>query len=81
MKNIVVLTGAGISAESGIQTFRDADGLWEGYDVMEVASPQGWYKIWTWFLIFTIKEESNCLRLNLIKSHLLLAQLQVKNSY
>ncbi|WP_165748978.1 SIR2 family NAD-dependent protein deacylase [Cellulophaga sp. Z1A5H] len=41
MKKIVVLTGAGISAESGIQTFRDADGLWEGYDVMEVASPQG----------------------------------------
>ncbi|UZO80759.1 NAD-dependent deacylase [Aquimarina sp. ERC-38] len=44
MKNIVVLTGAGISAESGIKTFRDADGLWEGYDVMEVASPQGWQK-------------------------------------
>ncbi|MBM1107567.1 NAD-dependent deacylase [Aurantibacter crassamenti] len=40
-KNIVVLTGAGISAESGINTFRDADGLWEGHDVMEVASPQG----------------------------------------
>lgn len=39
---IVVLTGAGISAESGIKTFRDADGLWEGYDVMEVASPEGW---------------------------------------
>ena len=43
-KNIVVLTGAGISAESGIQTFRDADGLWEGHDVMSVASPQGWAK-------------------------------------
>lgn len=40
---IVVLSGAGISAESGIKTFRDADGLWEGHDVMEVASPQGWY--------------------------------------
>lgn len=40
-QNIVVLTGAGISAESGIKTFRDADGLWEGHDVMEVASPQG----------------------------------------
>ena len=39
---VVVLTGAGISAESGIKTFRDADGLWEGHDVMEVASPQGW---------------------------------------
>ncbi len=41
-KKLVVLTGAGISAESGISTFRDAGGLWEGYDVMEVASPQGW---------------------------------------
>lgn len=41
---IAVLTGAGISAESGIKTFRDADGLWEGYDVMEVASPIGWEK-------------------------------------
>jgi len=41
MKHIVVLTGAGISAESGIKTFRDADGLWEGHDVIEVASPQG----------------------------------------
>ena len=40
---IVVLTGAGISAESGISTFRDANGLWEGHDVMEVASPQGWH--------------------------------------
>ncbi|PTX62904.1 NAD-dependent deacetylase [Kordia periserrulae] len=38
---IVVLTGAGISAESGIKTFRDADGLWEGHDIMEVASPVG----------------------------------------
>ena len=39
---LVVLTGAGISAESGISTFRDSGGLWEGYDVMEVASPEGW---------------------------------------
>ncbi len=44
MKHLVVLTGAGISAESGIKTFRDADGLWEGHDVMEVASPIGWAK-------------------------------------
>ncbi len=41
MKHIVILSGAGISAESGIATFRDANGLWEGHDVMEVASPQG----------------------------------------
>ncbi len=44
MKKIAILTGAGISAESGIKTFRDADGLWEGHDVMEVATPQGWKK-------------------------------------
>jgi NAD-dependent deacetylase len=43
-KHIVVLTGAGISAESGLQTFRDSDGLWMGYDVYEVASPRGWDK-------------------------------------
>lgn len=43
-KKLVVLTGAGISAESGISTFRDSGGLWEGHDVMEVASPQGWQR-------------------------------------
>lgn len=43
-KQLVVLSGAGMSAESGIKTFRDADGLWEGHDVMEVASPEGWHK-------------------------------------
>ena len=43
MKNLVVLTGAGISAESGIETFRGADGLWEGHDIMEVASPEGFH--------------------------------------
>ncbi len=42
MEKIVVLTGAGMSAESGIRTFRDADGLWEEHDVMEVASIDGW---------------------------------------
>jgi NAD-dependent deacetylase len=43
-KKLVVLTGAGISAESGIKTFRDADGLWEGHNVMDVATPGGWHK-------------------------------------
>ncbi len=42
MRKIVVLTGAGVSAESGIKTFRESDGLWENHDVMEVCSPQGW---------------------------------------
>lgn len=41
-KKLVVLTGAGVSAESGIRTFRDSNGLWENHDIMEVASPEGW---------------------------------------
>lgn len=41
---IAVLTGSGISSESGIKTFRESGGLWEDYDVMEVASIEGWYK-------------------------------------
>lgn len=44
MKKVVVLTGAGISAESGLKTFRDSDGLWEGYDINEVATPQAWQR-------------------------------------
>lgn len=44
MKKIVVLTGAGMSADSGLKTFRDSDGLWEGHDVREVATPQAWQR-------------------------------------
>jgi NAD-dependent deacetylase len=43
-KKLVVLSGAGVSAESGLKTFRDSDGLWEGYDVTEVATPRAWRK-------------------------------------
>lgn len=43
-KNLIVLTGAGISAESGLKTFRDSDGLWEGYDIEDVATPRAWKK-------------------------------------
>ena len=42
MKRLVVLTGAGMSSESGIKTFRDSGGLWEEYDVSEVATPEAW---------------------------------------
>jgi NAD-dependent deacetylase len=42
MKRVVVLTGAGISAESGLKTFRDSDGLWEGYNIEDVATPEAW---------------------------------------
>ena len=44
MKKLVVFTGAGISQESGIKTFRDSGGLWEDYDIMEVATPEAWSK-------------------------------------
>ena len=44
MRKIVVFTGAGISAESGLQTFRGADGLWEGYRIEDVATPEAWHR-------------------------------------
>jgi NAD-dependent deacetylase len=44
MKHLVVFTGAGISAESGISTFRDSNGLWENYDVKQVADIDSWHK-------------------------------------
>jgi NAD-dependent deacetylase len=50
--NVVILTGAGISAESGLLTFRDSGGLWENYDVMDVASIDGWYRNPTLILEF-----------------------------
>ena len=43
-KHIVVLSGAGMSAESGLKTFRDSNGLWEGHDVMKVATPEGFQR-------------------------------------
>src|SRR5947199_94568 len=43
-QKIVVLTGAGISAESGLRTFRDSDGLWEGYNIEDVATPRAWHR-------------------------------------
>ncbi len=44
MKRVVVFTGAGISAESGIKTFRDSDGLWENYNIQDVATPMAWQR-------------------------------------
>lgn len=60
MKHVVALTGAGISAESGIKTFRDADGLWEGHDIMEIASPLGWERNKEKVLIFITNVANNC---------------------
>ena len=76
MKKIVVLTGAGVSAESGIATFRGADGLWEGHDVTEVASPQGWRNNRALVLDFYNKRRKNVLEAKPNKAHELIAQLE-----
>ncbi len=76
MKNIVVLTGAGISAESGIRTFRDADGLWEGHDVMEVASPTGWNKNPELILDFYNKRRAQLFTVQPNSAHLALKELE-----
>ena len=74
MKKIVVLTGAGISAESGIKTFRDADGLWEGHDIMEVASPIGWKKNAELVLDFYNKRRAQLLTVKPNKAHEILSE-------
>lgn len=76
MKRIVVLTGAGISAESGIKTFRDADGLWEGHDVMEVASPQGWQNNMELVLDFYNQRRKQLLSVEPNPAHYALANLE-----
>lgn len=76
MKKIVVLTGAGMSAESGLKTFRDADGLWEGHDVMEVASPQGWENNKKLVLEFYNQRRKQLLRSQPNKAHKLIASLE-----
>ncbi|HLV38446.1 NAD-dependent deacylase [Xanthomarina sp.] len=76
MKHVVVLTGAGISAESGIKTFRDADGLWEGHDVMEVASPQGFAKNPELVLNFYNERRKQLLTVQPNEAHLALASLE-----
>ncbi|GAB3528079.1 NAD-dependent deacylase [Pontibacter brevis] len=75
-KRLVVLTGAGISAESGIATFRDANGLWEGHDVMEVASPQGWRKNPDLVLDFYNQRRKNAHSVEPNAGHLALADLE-----
>lgn len=76
MKKIVVLTGAGVSAESGINTFRDADGLWEGHDIMEVASPEGFAKNPELVLDFYNKRRRQLLTVQPNKAHYNLAKLE-----
>ncbi len=78
MKKIVVLTGAGVSAESGIKTFRDADGLWEGHDVMQVASPIGWEKDQELVLDFYNKRRRQLNQVQPNAAHLALKELEEK---
>lgn len=76
MKNLVFLTGAGISAESGIKTFRDADGLWEGHDIMEVASIEGFEKNPALVLDFYNQRRKQLLEVHPNKAHEIIANLQ-----
>lgn len=73
---IVVLSGAGISAESGIKTFRDSGGLWEGYDIIEVATPEGWHKNKELVLDFYNQRRKQALAAQPNAAHKILADLE-----
>ena len=75
-RTIVVLTGAGVSAESGINTFRDAGGLWEGHDVMEVASPDGFRKNPALVLDFYNQRRSQLKEVEPNQAHKIIAELE-----
>ncbi|MBT8263629.1 MAG: NAD-dependent deacylase [Bacteroidia bacterium] len=74
---ISILTGAGMSAESGLKTFRDSNGLWEGHDVMQVASPQGFARNPELVLEFYNQRRRQLLQVNPNKAHIALAELEV----
>lgn len=76
MKHIVILTGAGMSAESGLKTFRDSDGLWEGHDVMEVATPEGFIKNPKLVLDFYNQRRRQLLQVEPNSGHYNIAQLE-----
>jgi NAD-dependent deacetylase len=76
MKHIVILTGAGMSAESGLKTFRDANGLWEGHDVMEVASPKGFARNPELVLDFYNQRRRQLLQVKPNTAHTALAKLE-----
>jgi len=75
-KKIVVLTGAGISAESGLKTFRDSDGLWEGYNIEDVATPRAWKKNPQLVLDFYNYRRKNVLDAQPNPAHFGLAELE-----
>lgn len=76
MKKLVVLTGAGISAESGLKTFRDSDGLWEGYDIREVATPGAWQRDPDLVLSFYNERRRSVKSAQPNAAHIALAELQ-----
>jgi len=76
LKKLVILTGAGISAESGIKTFRDSNGLWEGHDVLEVASPEGYLANPELVLDFYNKRRKQLLEVSPNKAHFNLTHLE-----
>jgi NAD-dependent deacetylase len=78
MKRIVVLTGAGISQESGIKTFRDADGLWNNYRIEEVASPEAWERDPQLVLDFYNIRRRQLYEVEPNAAHLALAKLEEK---
>lgn len=78
MKKIVVLTGAGMSVESGLKTFRDADGLWENYPVAQVATHEGWLENPTLVTNFYNMLRKKCLDAKPNEGHKLVAELEKK---
>jgi NAD-dependent deacetylase len=76
MKKLVVLSGAGISAESGIKTFRDSNGLWEGHDIQEVATPEGWKKNQELVLDFYNQRRKQALEVTPNSAHYALVELE-----
>ena len=76
MKRIVVLSGAGISAESGLKTFRDSDGLWENYSVYEVATPEAWMRNPALVMEFYNERRKQVLAAEPNEAHKALAQLE-----
>ncbi|HHP7241949.1 MAG TPA: NAD-dependent deacylase [Cyclobacteriaceae bacterium] len=75
-KKIAVLTGAGVSAESGLKTFRDSDGLWEGHDVMDVATPEAWQRDKKLVLDFYNERRKQALNAKPNAGHLGIAELE-----
>ena len=76
--NIVILIGAGISAESGLGTFRDEDGLWTKYDLEDVATPEGFARNPSFVLDFYNKRRANCLSAAPNAAHFALAKLEAR---